>query len=70
MQGLGYKELVPCLAGQSSPGEAMELMARRTRNYAKRQLTWFKADNRITWLRGGDGQQTNLQTILEDMARA
>ena len=34
---------------------AIEVTARHTRNYAKRQLSWFGRDSRIVWLRAGDG---------------
>ena len=50
MQGIGYKELVPVLAGQSPLGKAVEEMQRNTRRYAKRQWTWFRADQRVQWL--------------------
>jgi tRNA dimethylallyltransferase len=35
-------------------GEAIAITARRTRQYAKRQLTWFRRDHRIVWLPAGD----------------
>jgi len=38
-------------------------MSRRTRNYAKRQMTWFTADKRITWLNGKKDPDTNLERI-------
>ena len=50
MQGLGYKELLPMLAGHCTQEETIELLQRRTRNYAKRQLTWFRRDPRIAWV--------------------
>lgn len=46
---LGIKEIVSCLEGQRSIEEAKEIMKRNTRRYAKRQLTWFRADKRIIW---------------------
>jgi tRNA dimethylallyltransferase len=49
-QALGYKEIVPYLKGECSLEEAVELIKRDTRRYAKRQLTWFRADPRIEWL--------------------
>ena len=49
MQGLGYKELAPCLTDGADVEEAVSLIKRRTRNYAKRQLTWFRPDGRIRW---------------------
>ena len=50
MQGIGYKELVPVLRDGAPLDEAAELIKRRSRNYAKRQLTWFRADKRIRWI--------------------
>lgn len=50
MQAIGYKELYGALNGEMSPEDAAELIKRRTRNYAKRQLTWFRADKRVVWL--------------------
>ncbi|MCL6638192.1 MAG: tRNA (adenosine(37)-N6)-dimethylallyltransferase MiaA [Firmicutes bacterium] len=50
MRGLGYKEIVPYLRGQLSLEEAVALLKRNTRRFAKRQLTWFRRDSRIHWL--------------------
>ena len=49
MQGLGYKELLSWVSGGLEYGQAVDMIKRRTRNYAKRQLTWFKADPRVRW---------------------
>ena len=49
MQGIGYKEIIMYLEGNISLSKAIELIKQGTRNYAKRQLTWFKKDNRIKW---------------------
>jgi tRNA dimethylallyltransferase len=49
-QALGYKEILAYLDGQISLKVAVELIKLRTRRYAKRQFTWFKADPRIHWL--------------------
>ena len=56
MQGLGYKELLPVLDGKATLEEAVSLIKLRTRHYAKRQLTWFKRDERIQWLPYGKGE--------------
>ncbi|MBR3739013.1 MAG: tRNA (adenosine(37)-N6)-dimethylallyltransferase MiaA, partial [Clostridia bacterium] len=56
MQGLGYKELWPVLTGETSLSDAVSLLKLRTRHYAKRQLTWFKRDERIQWLPWTPGQ--------------
>lgn len=50
MQGLGYKEIVGYLQGQYDLEEAVYLLKRDTRHFAKRQLTWFKRDQQIHWL--------------------
>lgn len=57
MQGLGYKELWPVLTGEASLADAVSLLKMRTRRYAKRQLTWFRRDERIQWLPWTPGQQ-------------
>ena len=55
MSGHGYREAVRHLAGEWSLEQAVEVTARRTRQYAKRQLTWFGRDPRILWVAAGDG---------------
>jgi len=50
MKGLGYKEIAAYLAGEISLDEAVKILKRNTRRFAKRQLTWFRRDNRIIWL--------------------
>jgi tRNA dimethylallyltransferase len=54
MTGHGYAEAMRYLAGEWTLGRAIEVTARRTRQYAKRQLTWFGRDPRIIWLDAGD----------------
>ena len=50
MQGLGYKELFPYLDGTCSLEEAVEIIKRDTRHFAKRQITWFKREPDVIWL--------------------
>lgn len=50
MQGLGYKEIVGYLEGEYDLAEAIYLLKRNTRHFAKRQITWFKRDSEIVWL--------------------
>jgi tRNA dimethylallyltransferase len=54
MTGHGYREAMAHLAGELSLERAIEITARHTRNYANRQLSWFRRDSRIVWLRAGD----------------
>lgn len=50
MQAIGYKEIVDYLEGSCTLPEATEEIKKRTRRYAKRQLSWFKRDGRVKWL--------------------
>ena len=54
MKGLGYKELFPYLAGEISLEEAVEIIKRDTRHFAKRQLTWFRREPEVIWLNKAD----------------
>ena len=50
MEAIGYKEIYGALTGQMSMDEAVELIKKNSRNYAKRQLTWFRREKDVTWL--------------------
>lgn len=50
MQGLGYKELLAYLGGECSIDEAIDILKRDTRHFAKRQLTWFKREKEVIWV--------------------
>lgn len=50
MQAIGYKEMVSALAGERSPAEAAEEIKLRSRQYAKRQLSWFRRNERARWI--------------------
>ena len=50
MQGLGYKEILAYLEGETSLEEAVETIKRDTRHFAKRQLTWFRRERDVTWV--------------------
>lgn len=68
MQGLGYKEILDYLDGRCSLEDAVYVLKRDTRHFAKRQLTWFKRERDVRWLEleafGGDRGQ-----ILEHVIR-
>lgn len=49
-QAIGYRELVPVVEGKAPLAQAVVEIKKATRHYAKRQLTWFRADQRIRWL--------------------
>ena len=54
---IGYKELIPYFNGECSLEEAADRIKQETRRYAKRQLTWFRRDVRITWVDTANSQQ-------------
>ncbi len=49
MQSIGYRHMVNFITGRLSWDEALQTLKRDTRRYAKRQMTWFKADSEIVW---------------------
>ncbi|MFP3155451.1 tRNA (adenosine(37)-N6)-dimethylallyltransferase MiaA [Lachnospiraceae bacterium ZAX-1] len=59
MQGLGYKEILNYLDGQISLDEAIYLIKRDTRHFAKRQLTWFHRERDVVWVNKPDFQYSN-----------
>ena len=58
MQAIGYKEFVDFLAGRCSLEDATALVQQASRHYAKRQLTWFRRNQNIHWLRRAPGEET------------
>ena len=50
MQGLGYKEILAYLEGECSLEEAVYILKRDTRHFAKRQITWFKREPDVIWV--------------------
>lgn len=50
MKGIGYKELILHLKGDISYDDAVYKIKKGSRNYAKRQLTWFRKDKRVQWI--------------------
>lgn len=54
MQAIGYKELVEYLTGRESFESAVMKIKQKTRNYGKRQLTWFRNMGKVTWIKPND----------------
>lgn len=61
MQAIGYKEMLRAVRGEISANEATMEIARATRRFAKRQLSWFRRDPRVQWLTVDSGQACWLQ---------
>ena len=61
-QAIGYKELIPYFAGEETLAEAVGRIKQESRRYAKRQLTWFRRNERINWIYIDDCQ--NMEEIV------
>lgn len=59
MQAIGYKEFVDALRGRCAVEEAAEQVRQSSRHYAKRQLTWFRRNPNMHWLRRQPGEETD-----------
>jgi tRNA dimethylallyltransferase len=66
MQGLGYKEILDYLDGVLPLEEAVRILKRDTRHFAKRQLTWFRRERDVTWVQKEQFQYEN-EAILNYM---
>ena len=69
MQGLGYKEILAYLEGEYSLEEAVYVLKRDTRHFAKRQLTWFRREKDVIWVKKPDFDYDDkkiLEYILEN----
>lgn len=65
MQGIGYKEILAYLNGETTLEDAIEIIKRDSRRYAKRQLTWFKRIKEIKWF--GIDNCGNNHNIIEEV---
>ena len=66
MQALGYRQVAQYLAGQRSLAETVELVKVRTRQLAKRQMTWFRRQMRLRWIRLEGEPET--EGVVEQLA--
>lgn len=65
MQGLGYKEILDYLQGISTLEEAVYVLKRDTRHFAKRQITWFKRERDVRWMNLPDFNNDLDQVLLK-----
>lgn len=68
MQGLGYKEIVAYLKGECTLEEAVYILKRDTRHFAKRQITWFKREEDVIWLNRPEFERSD-EKILAQMLK-
>lgn len=66
LQTVGYKELFDYFNGETDLPSAIGLIKRNTRQYAKRQITWFKKDREYTWLKPGGGVLNYLKELVAE----
>ena len=66
-QAIGYKELLGFLQGEQPLEECVALLKQRSRNYAKRQLTWLKRDDNIHWIYYNRGEE--LPLVLQEATK-
>lgn len=71
MQGLGYRQMLDYLDGRLTKEEAVRIIKRDTRHFAKRQITWFKRERDVTWIdRGTYGQdEEKILSAMEEILR-
>jgi tRNA dimethylallyltransferase len=69
MSGLGYRQLARFVRGQIQLDEAVAQLKQATHLYAKRQMTWFGRDQRITWLDGASATPEQVLDLLGSVAR-
>ena len=66
MKAIGYREMLMYLKGEVELSYAIDKMKQFSRNYAKRQLTWFRRDERIRWF---DPLNEDRKEIFEEIER-
>lgn len=65
MTGIGYRQICAFLDGYMKLRDAIDLLKRDTRHYAKRQMTWFKRDTRIIWLKDLDQILSSVREFID-----
>jgi tRNA dimethylallyltransferase len=64
----GYKQALQFLRGELNPREAIFYAQRNTRNYAKRQLTWFRREKDLVWLKGFGDEEGIREAAVKGVA--
>ncbi len=65
MTGIGYRQIINHLEGEYDLAEAIRLIKRDTRHYAKRQMTWFKRNDNIVWITSGEGVMEMVRDFIK-----
>ena len=70
MQGLGYKEILEYIEGNITLEEAIYILKRDTRHFAKRQLTWFRREKVTTWINKSDFKNdSDILSYINELAK-
>jgi len=64
MTGIGYRQICAFLDGYLKLRDAIDLVKRETRHYAKRQITWFKRDDRIVWVKSFEEAMEKVRAFM------
>ncbi|MEO2068449.1 MAG: tRNA (adenosine(37)-N6)-dimethylallyltransferase MiaA [Desulfurobacteriaceae bacterium] len=64
-QALGYKEMLEYLEGKKTLEEAVKLLKRRTKQFAKRQFTWFRKETKFKWINLSETKEEELIKIIK-----
>ncbi|MBR6767824.1 MAG: tRNA (adenosine(37)-N6)-dimethylallyltransferase MiaA [Clostridia bacterium] len=70
LQAIGYKEIAAALRGEISMSDAVEWTKQATRHLAKKQLTWFKRDERVIWIDAAGKSAAQMARNMHDIIRA
>lgn len=65
LQTVGYQEIFEYMEGKTDLNRAVELIKQHTRQYAKRQMTWFKKDSSIHWVNAAENIEEQIKTVLQ-----
>ena len=66
LRTVGYNEFFEYFDGNISKAQAIDLIKQHTRQYAKRQITWFKKDPEITWINAADQPALTITELMND----
>ena len=69
IQAIGYKEIAMALRDEISLSEAVSMMKQASRNYAKRQITWLKRDERTIWITASGRKSNEIVDEIYDIIR-
>jgi tRNA dimethylallyltransferase len=70
LKAIGYREIVEALAAGKDPDGTRAAVAAATRRYAKRQRTWFRREENVTWLDAGEGEERLAARIVSAWEQA